>query len=57
MTCKEVCKVIEESEVLVDKDGNHPTAKEIWNYSPTGELYMLTVWYEMALIKNKEMES
>jgi hypothetical protein len=30
--------------------GKAPTAEQIWNYSPTGELYMILEWYEMACI-------
>ena len=50
MTGKEMCEVIERSKILIDKDGRHPTAEEIWNYSPTGELSAVFDWYDQARV-------
>jgi hypothetical protein len=47
-TYKEACAVIEQSKIFTKPDGTHPTAKEIWEYSPTGELSAIPEWYEMA---------
>jgi len=42
---KEMCELI--SEYLASK-GIHKTWEEIWNYSPTGELYWIFIYYERA---------
>lgn len=47
-TYKEMCETIEKADILRKKDGTKPTAQEIWNYSPTGELFMIHEWYEEA---------
>ncbi len=53
MTLGDMCKEIADSEMLTKKDGTHPTAEEIFNYSPTGELFMVFQWYqELQLIKD-----
>jgi len=51
MTAKEMCEHIERADILIGNDGTKPTAIEIFNYSSTGELFMLQVWYEMACRK------
>ena len=45
-----MCKVIFESKYLKGKNGHpDPTSPEdIFNYSPTGELYNIYEWYEIA---------
>ena len=48
MTYKEMCEVIEKSKILVRSDGSHPTAEEIFKYSPSGELFMVHEWYARA---------
>lgn len=48
MTFREVCEVIAHSGVLKKKDGSQPNGEEIFNYSPTGELYMIWEWYGLA---------
>jgi hypothetical protein len=50
ISMKDMCETIVESHLLMRPDGTPPTAEEIFNYSPTGELYMVFEWYEMALI-------
>lgn len=45
---REMCETIERSKILVRRDGSYPTAKEIFEYSPTGELYMIWEWYDIA---------
>lgn len=42
-----MCKLIERANIFKTKK----TAKEIFNYSSTGELFMIHEWYEIA--KNK----
>lgn len=54
MTLKEVCEEIEKSQILIRADGRHPTAREIYEYSPTGELIMLNEWYEIAKVVNQK---
>lgn len=49
-TFKEICEFIAEADILRNKAGEPPTAEEIFNYSPTGELFMISVWYEQAKI-------
>jgi len=50
MTFKTMCEKIAESKILQKKDGTYPTGEEIWKYSPTGELFMIPVWYQEALL-------
>lgn len=47
-TIKDICEFIADSKILVRKDGTNPTALEIFNYSPTGELFKIFEWYEVA---------
>lgn len=47
-TYREACELIAESKLLVDQDGNHPSAEEIFRYSPSGELSDIPFWYEEA---------
>ena len=47
-TMKEMCEVIVTADILRKKDGTAPTAMEIFESSPTGELYQVFMWYEMA---------
>jgi hypothetical protein len=51
MTIKEMCEVIERAEILQRTDGTRPTAREIFNYSRTGELAMIWEWYNIAADK------
>jgi hypothetical protein len=48
VTIGEMCEVIADSEIITKPDGTHPTAKQVFNYSPTGELFMIWDWYEQA---------
>jgi hypothetical protein len=48
MTMREMCETIVQSGILKKTDGTAPTAEEIFNYSPTGELFMIFEWYEVA---------
>jgi hypothetical protein len=60
MTYKYMCELI--SKYWAEAKGVNKTPEEIWNYSPTGELYMIHEWYEEAkeyysralVIPNKE---
>ena len=47
----DICEVIETSGILKKKDGSNPSAIEIFNYSPTGELFMINEWFDIALMK------
>lgn len=47
-TLKEACELIAEQKILVKKDGTHPTWKEVFEYSPRGELFMIWEWYQIA---------
>ena len=45
-----MCEVISESKILRHKEtGKNPSAEEIYNYSPTGELYKIFEWYDLAV--------
>lgn len=48
MTMKEMCELIARADFLRKDDGTAPTAEEIFNYSPSGELFMVFAWYEKA---------
>ena len=48
ITFLDMCKVIVKSGILRKQDGTPPTAEEIWNYSPNGELFMIFEWYKVA---------
>lgn len=52
-TGKQMCETIVEAKILEKRDGTSPTAEEIWNYSSTGELYMIFEWYQDAIAKLK----
>lgn len=45
---KQMCEHIESTGVLVCNDGSKPTAVEIFNYSSTGELWKVFIWFDMA---------
>ena len=45
-----MCETIVEAGILKSPDGSAPTAEQIWEYSPTGELFMIYEWYHLALI-------
>jgi hypothetical protein len=51
-----MCHTIVEADFLREKDGTAPTAKEIFHYSPRGELAMIFEWYEVALIMKGQRE-
>jgi hypothetical protein len=58
VTIREMCETIERARILRKTDGTHPTAREIFEYSPTGELYMLCEWHQLALeVLGKEMKT
>jgi len=48
LTMKDMCETIEKAGILEKKDGTAPTAKEIFEYSSTGELFMIFEWYAIA---------
>jgi hypothetical protein len=45
-----MCETIVRAGILVKSDGTAPTAEEIFNYSPTGEMFMVFEWYRAARI-------
>jgi len=56
ITLKQMCETIANTRLLTKKDGSHPTAEEIFNYSPTGELFMIWEWYAMAKALEAELD-
>lgn len=54
ITFNTMCKTIEKAKILQKNNGDYHTADEIFNYSPTGELFMIFEWYEIAknVLKN-----
>lgn len=56
MSCKDMCETIVEADILRKSNGEPPTAHEIFNYSPTGELFMIFEWYAIAkeVLKEKK---
>lgn len=48
VTIKEMCEVIAQSKMLTNKKGEHPTAEQVFKYSPTGELFDIFFWYPEA---------
>lgn len=48
VTGEEMCQTIIEAGILQKKDGTKLTTEEVWNYSPTGELFMVFEWYKIA---------
>ena len=55
-TMEEMCETIVKAKLLKNKDGTEPTAKEIYEYSPAGELSMVFFWYKAAKKKLKVIE-
>ncbi len=51
MTYREMCEAIERAGIVRRADGTAPTEREIFEYSPTGELDRVHEWYAMALLK------
>lgn len=49
-----MCEFISESGLLHCENGSIPTPMEIFNYSPTGELFMIFEWYNMIKIAEKD---
>lgn len=49
MTYKKMCGVIAKAGILSFKEGVPATAEEIFNYSSTGELYMIQAWFMEAV--------
>lgn len=48
LTMRDLCEHIVKADILQFNDGTSPTAEEIFNYSPSGELSQVFVWYEIA---------
>lgn len=46
MTMKDMCKVIAKANMFERK----MTAREVFDYSPTGELWRIFEWYQLALL-------
>ncbi len=53
MTLKDMCEHIVKADILRGPGGAGvpPTAEQIFNYSPSGELSAVFDWYEMACCK------
>lgn len=56
MTMQDMCKEIERAGFIVNRSGEPASAKEIYEYSPTGELGMIWGWYELAKVVNSIKE-
>ncbi len=52
-TVKEMCETIATAGVIKKHNGEAYTAEEIFNYSPSGELSMVFLWYSMVQALNK----
>lgn len=50
-TYQMACEHIEKANILTHKDGSPYKATEIFNYSRSGELFMISEWYLMAVNK------
>lgn len=48
LTMRQMCEIIEKSNILVLDNGESPTAVQIFNYSPSGELFEIFSWYALA---------
>jgi hypothetical protein len=46
MTYQQACEVI--AHVWRQRDGKHVEPEDIFNYSPTGELAMVSCWFDEA---------
>ena len=54
--CRAIAKAIADGDFTIrnSRTGQElTTADEIWNYSPTGELYMVFQWYEQVKALNR----
>lgn len=49
VTCKQMCEHIVMANFLFYKNGDKPTAYQIYKYSITGELSNLFFWYRQAI--------
>lgn len=49
VTLKGMCEEIAALNLLRKPDGTALTPEEVFNYGPTGELYMVFEWYELVL--------
>ena len=56
-TIKEMCETIVKADFLRNQDGSSPTAEQIFNSSPSGELFQVFEWYEDAkqILESKDM--
>lgn len=52
---KHMCETIAVAEIMQNKDGTLMTAEEIFNYSATGELFSVHIWYLMSLQKTGKL--
>jgi hypothetical protein len=50
MTYKQMCEDIVSAEILHKEDGTMLTPRDVFEYSPRGELFMIPIWYEQAKI-------
>lgn len=51
MTGKQMCEHIVKTGVLKHKDGTPVNPKEVWEYSKTGELDMIPVWFAEVCLR------
>ena len=48
LSYRDMCETIEEAKLLLKEDSTPWTAKEVWEYSSTGEVWRIHGWYEQA---------
>jgi len=48
VTMKEMCETIVAADILRYPDGSSPTARQIYESSPSGELFQVFFWYNAA---------
>lgn len=53
---REMCDLIVAERILEKPDGSPYTAEEIHNSSPTGELYQIYEWYDLAMLHRLQRE-
>ena len=59
VTGQQMCEAIVEAGLMLKADGTPRTPKEVWEYSPTGELYMVYAMYDVAkrILRNRKAQN
>ncbi|MEK0325170.1 MAG: hypothetical protein QQN63_05645 [Nitrosopumilus sp.] len=53
MTGKEMCEAIVKADIIRKEDGSPYVPEEIWNLSPSGELWPIFALYEATMTYGK----